>query len=349
MPHFFKPQAKILYTGLGGLAKPLQAGEILQFGQLEQSDLLDLLDPFDQLSQVGQASQTALPSRAGGPNHNSAQPVQPAQILQTGQIYLCGHSTSSLDVAWQLEKQDPLPAWNSILCLTQSSGRGQLRRHWHSPPGNIYAALKLPPALKGDSASLLVAFLLVKALQNILEKVETKSKNLGNQSDLPDFSKLIKFKWPNDVLWGKHKIGGILLEEKGSSLVAGIGLNLISAPPASYLRENFATPAGSIGELAHGFEKIPQFSTFSMWQALVSMMRFWYESKMLCGRAQNLMPLIEPELAWMGQLVQVNDYFAQEKEPVKIGRILGLGSQGELRLLCNGKEELIVSGSICLA
>ena len=169
------------------------------------------------------------------------------------------------------------------------------------------------------------------------------------RGDLLCLSSLIKFKWPNDVLWGEYKIGGILLEEKKSNLLAGIGLNLIFAPPVSALREDSALPAGSIAELGRSFIKNPSFSPFSMWQSLVSMMRFWYELEVLPVKAKNHMQLIEPELAWKGCLVRVCDYFTQEKMPVKTGRVLGLGSQGELCLLIEGREELIVSGSICLA
>ncbi len=313
MPHLFNPLPQIFETGLADVAEPLTKQEIAGFGILSSSS----------------ASAFA----------NDAQ----------GSIYICGKSTSSLDVAWHLEKQGQLKPWDSVLCLAQSSGRGQLRRHWHSPEGNIYAALKLPNSLQGDSASLLVAFLVVKAMQNILEKNKINPEMQDSNRNFSNFSSLIKFKWPNDVLWGEYKIGGILLEEKNSNLLAGIGLNLIFAPPVSALREDSALPAGSIAELGHSFIKNPSFSPFSMWQSLVSMMRFWYESEVLPVKAKNHMQLIEPELAWKGCLVRVCDYFTQEKMPVKTGRVLGLGSQGELCLLIEGREELIVSGSICLA
>lgn len=37
-------------------------------------------------------------------------------------------------------------------------------------------------------------------------------------------------KWPNDVLLGAGKLGGILLERAGDRVVAGFGVNLASAP-----------------------------------------------------------------------------------------------------------------------
>lgn len=37
-------------------------------------------------------------------------------------------------------------------------------------------------------------------------------------------------KWPNDLLLGGAKVGGILLERSGERIVAGFGVNLASAP-----------------------------------------------------------------------------------------------------------------------
>ena len=42
------------------------------------------------------------------------------------------------------------------------------------------------------------------------------------------------------------KVAGILLEQKGEKLVAGIGINLVSSPDSLSLRENAALPATSL-------------------------------------------------------------------------------------------------------
>ncbi|MEI3479342.1 MAG: hypothetical protein V8Q84_09890 [Bilophila sp.] len=59
-------------------------------------------------------------------------------------LYLAGQATSSMDVARSLALGGQLPVWGSVLTLCQTSGRGQLGRHWVSPEGNVYAALRLP-------------------------------------------------------------------------------------------------------------------------------------------------------------------------------------------------------------
>ena len=40
----------------------------------------------------------------------------------------------------------------------------------------------------------------------------------------------LMLKWPNDLLLGGDKLGGVLLERSGERVVAGFGVNLASAP-----------------------------------------------------------------------------------------------------------------------
>ena len=40
----------------------------------------------------------------------------------------------------------------------------------------------------------------------------------------------LSLKWPNDLLAGKAKVAGILLERSGDRVVAGFGVNLAEAP-----------------------------------------------------------------------------------------------------------------------
>ncbi len=44
----------------------------------------------------------------------------------------------------------------------------------------------------------------------------------------PDLS--LSLKWPNDLMLGDAKLGGILLERSGDRVVAGFGVNLAAAP-----------------------------------------------------------------------------------------------------------------------
>jgi len=111
------------------------------------------------------------------------------------------------------------PLW--IIANRQSSGRGRSGRAWGSMPGNLFAsfvtALDCPPANTGQLA--LVAG--VAAIEAI-----------DRAGGVPG----LRLKWPNDILVGTAKTGGILVESTsrppppGFVAVIGVGLNLVSAP-----------------------------------------------------------------------------------------------------------------------
>lgn len=139
-------------------------------------------------------------------------------------VWRLGEVGSSLDAAFLLASRGRLIVWDSLLAVSQTAGRGQLRRPWASPPGNIYAALRLPivSPFDGTAASPVVGFLLALALR---------------EEGWP-----VELKWPNDLVLNAiggvpRKLAGILLEERGGILLAGIGVNVAGAPPATAMRE----------------------------------------------------------------------------------------------------------------
>ena len=128
------------------------------------------------------------------------------------EIFPFAEVPSCLDAAFELARAGRLRIWDSALAASQTAGRGQLRRQWHSPPGNIYAALRLPvtPPFDGSSAAPAVGLLAAEALGA-----------LGWH---------VRIKWPNDLVLHMagvpRKVAGILLEERGGVLLAGIGVNV---------------------------------------------------------------------------------------------------------------------------
>ena len=171
-----------------------------------------------------------------------------------GPLYLCGMCTSSLDIAHFFVQRNILPLWGSVLVAEQASGRGQLGRTWHSAPGNIFAAVRLPmtPPFDGTAAAPALGAYLAATLRT---------------AGYP-----IWFKWPNDLVIVENgracKVCGILLEERQNTLIAGIGINLVSPPPTEALREGHALPGGCLpGHPA----------ALPLWRQLVSGIKFCYE------------------------------------------------------------------------
>lgn len=235
-------------------------------------------------------------------------------------IIVSGPCSSSLDVARPLAENGLIEPWDSVLAVSQWSGRGQLRRNWDSPPGNLYAALVLPaPPPRYDS---LLPLVLGYCLAGYL---------LGRKV-------AARVKWPNDILAGGVKVGGILVEERRGVVLAGIGLNLASSPQPELLRESHAVPAGYLKTC--GLNSTP----LALWRDLVDFVKICYETTLTQGTPHNITSLIEPHLEWLGREVLVRE----GGETPWPAQVLGLAPDGALRVKPAGVagERLLTSGSI---
>jgi BirA family biotin operon repressor/biotin-[acetyl-CoA-carboxylase] ligase len=99
----------------------------------------------------------------------------------------------------------------------QSSGRGRSSHQWQSPAGcGIYASILLRPAIPpGDALWFSLATGL--AAHNAIQQVTTLKADI---------------RWPNDLMLGKRKFGGILTEMHAEAtrirhMVIGIGINVL--------------------------------------------------------------------------------------------------------------------------
>jgi BirA family biotin operon repressor/biotin-[acetyl-CoA-carboxylase] ligase len=105
------------------------------------------------------------------------------------------------------------PAWTVVAAGHQTAGRGRLGRSWADTPGKALTfSVILRPRLEPDRAPLVT----LAAAAAMVAAAETPG--LGS-------------KWPNDLVVGERKVGGILAEAavEGAALrhlVLGIGVNL---------------------------------------------------------------------------------------------------------------------------
>jgi BirA family biotin operon repressor/biotin-[acetyl-CoA-carboxylase] ligase len=248
----------------------------------------------------------------------SASSLPSAPAAAPPPVIVCGPCTSSLDVAHALASAGALPEWGTVLAVSQRAGRGQLRRPWESPPGNIYAALRLPAAgvFATEAAAIALGCLFAEAF---------------NALGVP-----VQLKWPNDLLLGDAKVGGMLMEERRGVVLAGIGINVVSAPPPQALRQGWAVPAASLAD--RGISATP----LTLWRHLVEVSRFCYEAQVLRAGGADFVSCAEKHLAWVGRGVVVHGGEVGDCP----GRILGLEPQGGLRIVISGREHILRSGSI---
>ena len=125
----------------------------------------------------------------------------------------------------------------------QTAGRGRRHRPWIAPRGNLASSiLELIDVSPPIAATL--GFAAGLALESALQKVSVEASLRSAGSDHMKFS----LKWPNDVLAGRQKLAGILLEAESVrddrlAVVVGIGTNVVAAP------EGTPTPATSLAAL----------------------------------------------------------------------------------------------------
>ena len=98
-----------------------------------------------------------------------------------------------------------LPLGSIVVADHQTAGRGRLEHRWEAPPGTaLLVSFVLPP---NPLLSLAAGVAAAEACDQ------------G-----------VRLKWPNDLLLGGRKVGGILVEVAGVKAVCGIGINLTWAP-----------------------------------------------------------------------------------------------------------------------
>src|SRR6266478_388235 len=133
------------------------------------------------------------------------------------------------------------PTW--FVTSEQTAGRGRRLRPWVAPRGNLASSvLEVMDVTPAMAATL--GFAAGLALEAVLRQLSIEAALRMAGSDRLNFA----LKWPNDVLAGRSKLAGILLEAEampGGSLavVVGIGTNVIAAP------EGTPTPATSLKTL----------------------------------------------------------------------------------------------------
>ena len=139
--------------------------------------------------------------------------IRPGGLWQTVEVTAATGSTNADLLALAA---GGAPEGAVLAAEEQSAGRGRLGRVWVSPPraaltfSLLLRPQGVPPARRGWLP--LLAGVAVTAAVRSVAAVDAQ------------------LKWPNDVLAGPAKLGGILAEAVGDAVVIGIGLNVSTEP-----------------------------------------------------------------------------------------------------------------------
>ena len=126
-------------------------------------------------------------------------------------------STNTAAAAWA---QENAPHGAVVVAECQTAGRGRLGRHWHSPSGNnLYCSIILRAMPAREQQPLWWSWIPLLAALALHRAVQVAA---GLKPSV---------KWPNDILVGNRKLGGILCESSGvgtahAVVVVGVGLNV---------------------------------------------------------------------------------------------------------------------------
>src|SRR3954463_15728137 len=160
----------------------------------------------------------------------------------TPRLYHFERVDSTMDLVHQLASEGA-EAGTAVLAGEQHGGRGSRGRSWHSPPGGLWLSVLFRPVLPGavEVMSLRVGLAVAEALDGLVLRP-------------------LRLKWPNDLMLGERKVGGILCEARwqGDTLgwvAVGVGLNVRNAVPDELAEVATALaaeqPAITVDQLVH--------------------------------------------------------------------------------------------------
>jgi len=209
-----------------------------------------------------------------------------------------------------------------VVAETQTAGRGRAGRRWVTPPRAALAvSLVLRPTLTAAQATRLTMLAGV-AVCAALEGVA------GVQPAL---------KWPNDILLGGRKVGGILVEsgldgERLDYAILGLGLNVSAGPPP----EQVQFPATALeAEAGRPVDRL------TLLVAVLDALTTHYPS---VAEGKGLHAAWQARLAWLGEAVT-----AYTAEGELHGVAEGVDDDGALRLrLASGETRRLLAADVRL-
>ncbi len=203
-----------------------------------------------------------------------------------------------------------LPPWHAVRADTQTAGRGRTGRIWTSDRGGLWLSAVVPcpgPRERWALLPLAVGWALGEALR--------KAGVRG-----------LRLRWPNDLLVGKRKLAGLLMERHSAhTAVVGLGLNVFNDPEHAdaSLRDTTIRLADLVALSHRDLDDVSALALHAIARA---------HQALLAGDFPKIAAALNQ--AWR-EPRRVALTLAGRAEPV-IGDFLGIDSAGDLRLRADG-------------
>jgi BirA family biotin operon repressor/biotin-[acetyl-CoA-carboxylase] ligase len=237
-------------------------------------------------------------------------------------------STGSTNTDLAARAAESAPEGTVLVAEEQRQGRGRMGRRWVSPPRSaLMVSVLLRPAAVAPARRGWVPLLAGVAAAIAVRRVTGVPATL---------------KWPNDVLVGDRKLAGILAEQSGDAIVAGIGLNV------STTREELPeATAGALPATSLRLEHATVLDRAALLTGLLGEFEHWYRAWCRTGppgdpEASGLRRAYLDLSATVGREVRVERPAGQ----VTAGRAVGLGPDGQLIVEGAGGREAVSAGDV---
>jgi BirA family transcriptional regulator, biotin operon repressor / biotin---[acetyl-CoA-carboxylase] ligase len=221
-----------------------------------------------------------------------------------------------------------------LVAEAQTAGRGRLGRRWASPPraGLTFSVLLRPDGVPAALLGWLPLLAGVAAAASVRAVTAVDAT----------------LKWPNDVLVGERKLGGILAERTGAAVVIGIGINVWQAradlpPDAAATSLALAAGAGVTGQAGAGGPGLRERLLASLLDELGRRYESWRNQASpgdadACGLRQEYLR----RCATLGREVTVT---MPGTEPVT-GTATGVDGSGRLEVRTAGGPAVVTAGDV---
>lgn len=234
-------------------------------------------------------------------------------------------ASTNADLVRRLGAGEHVPEGTWLRAIRQNAGRGRRGREWLAPEGNLTCSTVVG-LLVGDPLVHTVAFVAALAVHDV---VAGELEERGPVSGTADRCIL---KWPNDVLVDGAKICGVLLERVGDHVVAGIGINVDSAPEVPGRATTSLRAAGGTSDAA----------------ALLELLAGHFTVRLMQWRTEGLAAVLTD---WQHRAYPVGTPLRVTLDDAGTvqGAFAGLDPDGALRLrLADGSLRVIHAGDVSL-